>query len=96
MFDAKFFQHTHTQTYQMACVCSVGFGLNCIFIIIVVGVKINSVAFSFCGLVLTEIVPTVFMLMTFGSMSTLKSLFLGGTKSVSSLGSLVSLSSSQE
>jgi len=54
------------KTYIMATVSAVGFILNCIFILVITGGRLNSIVFSFVGLIISEIIPTLFMLTTFG------------------------------
>ncbi|EGG23353.1 hypothetical protein DFA_05485 [Cavenderia fasciculata] len=53
------------KTVSMAIICSVGFLLHCIFIIILVTVKPKNVVFSFIGLVVTEIVPVMTLLFNY-------------------------------
>jgi len=60
------------KTYRTAAVCALGFMLNCLFILIVTGARLNNIAFSFAGLLISEIIPSMFILTYFGVFSMLK------------------------
>ncbi|EGC39926.1 hypothetical protein DICPUDRAFT_14599, partial [Dictyostelium purpureum] len=48
--------------FLLTTICSAGFILHCIFILVIVGLKEPSVVFSFIGLILTEVIPSVTIL----------------------------------
>ncbi|EGC37857.1 hypothetical protein DICPUDRAFT_29604, partial [Dictyostelium purpureum] len=48
--------------FLLTAVCSVGFILHCVFILVLVGIENPSVTFSFIGLVITEIIPSLTIL----------------------------------
>ncbi|EGC40405.1 hypothetical protein DICPUDRAFT_96277 [Dictyostelium purpureum] len=50
--------------FVVSIVCSIGFILHCIFVLVLVS-NINSIVFSFIGLVITELAPTVALLYCF-------------------------------
>jgi len=60
------------KTYRTAAICALGFMLNCLFILIVTGARLNNIAFSFAGLLISEIIPSVFILANFGVFSILR------------------------
>jgi len=65
------------KTYRMVIVCAIGFILNCIFILIITGARLNNIGFSFAGLIISEIIPSVFMLFNFGSFQLVRDLIFG-------------------
>jgi len=67
------------KTFRTAAICSFGFMLNCLFILIITGARLNSVGFSFAGLIISELIPSMFMLSTFGVFNTIKSAITGQT-----------------
>jgi len=72
----------------MVLVCSFAFMINCLFILIITGAKLYNVHFSFAGLLVSEIVPSVFMLTSFGSFDSLKNIIFGDKKSIKSTSSV--------
>ncbi|EGC30029.1 hypothetical protein DICPUDRAFT_158300 [Dictyostelium purpureum] len=52
------------RTIQMAIICSAGFVLHCIFIIILVSVNPSNIVFSFICLIITEIIPVITLFVT--------------------------------
>jgi len=66
-----------SKTYRIAVVCALGFMLNCLFILIITGARLNNIGFSFAGLIVSEIIPSISMLFSFGAINTLKQIILG-------------------
>ncbi|KAK5576726.1 hypothetical protein RB653_007870 [Dictyostelium firmibasis] len=52
------------RTFVITVLCSTGFVLHCIFIIILVSVNPSNIIFSFIGLIVTEMIPVVVLLVT--------------------------------
>ncbi|KAN0050521.1 hypothetical protein ACTA71_003650 [Dictyostelium dimigraforme] len=48
--------------FLLTTICSTGFLLHCLFIIILVALKEPSIVFSFIGLIITEIIPSITIL----------------------------------
>ncbi|KAM9989789.1 hypothetical protein ACTFIY_005831 [Dictyostelium cf. discoideum] len=55
--------------FILSFVCSIGFLLHCVFVLILVAGNVNSMVFSFIGLVITEIVPACSILFCFDQRS---------------------------
>jgi len=72
------------RTYRMVLVCSIAFMINCLFILIITGAKLYNVHFSFAGLLVSEIVPSVFMLTSFGSLDILRKIIFRDKNSIKS------------
>ncbi|EGG20802.1 hypothetical protein DFA_00667 [Cavenderia fasciculata] len=53
------------KTFTMAAICSIGFVLHCIFIIVLVSVSPSNINFSFAGLLITELVPVATLFITY-------------------------------
>ncbi|EFA74821.1 hypothetical protein PPL_11854 [Heterostelium album PN500] len=65
------------KTFLMATICSIGFLIHCIFIIILVSANPSNIIFSFILLLATEIVPVVTLIIAYNQISINKS----GTRS---------------
>jgi len=57
--------NTHKKLFWVTTVCSCSFILHCIFILVLAGLSEPNIWFSFFGLIITEIVPSVFVIVTF-------------------------------
>ncbi|EGC38771.1 hypothetical protein DICPUDRAFT_148469 [Dictyostelium purpureum] len=53
---------TYNRIFLQTSICSVGFILHCIFILILVTGNLNNMTFSFICLIITEIIPTITLL----------------------------------
>ncbi|KAN0050486.1 hypothetical protein ACTA71_003610 [Dictyostelium dimigraforme] len=51
----------HNRIFLLTLICSIGFILHCVFILVLVSGH-SSIAFSFVGLIITEIIPTLTIL----------------------------------
>ncbi|GAM29086.1 hypothetical protein SAMD00019534_122620 [Acytostelium subglobosum LB1] len=51
--------------FLVASTCSVGFILHCIFVLILVGTEPSNIVFSFVGLIITEIIPVISILISY-------------------------------
>ncbi|KAN0034967.1 hypothetical protein ACTFIV_001507 [Dictyostelium citrinum] len=52
------------RTFVITVLCGTGFVLHCIFIIILVSVNPSNIIFSFVGLIVTEMIPVIVLLVT--------------------------------
>ncbi|GAM18817.1 hypothetical protein SAMD00019534_019920 [Acytostelium subglobosum LB1] len=59
--EAKYAQHSIKITVVTLC-CSIGFILHCAFVLVLVAAEPSNVIFSFIGLIITEIIPTISIL----------------------------------
>ncbi|KAM9986263.1 hypothetical protein ACTFIY_010701 [Dictyostelium cf. discoideum] len=52
------------RTFVITVLCGTGFVLHCIFIVILVSVNPSNIIFSFVGLIVTEMIPVIVLLVT--------------------------------
>eukprot|EP01132_Coremiostelium_polycephalum_P003595 gene3595-4477_t len=60
------------KTLAMAIICSSGFVLHCIFIIILASAAPSNIIFSFIGLLVTEIIPVLTLFITYNQIPIMK------------------------
>ncbi|GAM25371.1 hypothetical protein SAMD00019534_085460 [Acytostelium subglobosum LB1] len=60
----KYIQH-QKKIYTITLLCSVGFILHCVFVLVLVFMSRPSIIFSFIGLVITEIIPSTCILINY-------------------------------
>ncbi|GAM18860.1 hypothetical protein SAMD00019534_020350 [Acytostelium subglobosum LB1] len=70
--ESKFAQQQ--KIFLVTATCSVGFVLHCAFVLVLVGAEPSNVIFSFIGLIVTEIIPTMSILYAYnqGHLSVLR------------------------
>ncbi|KYQ90980.1 hypothetical protein DLAC_07869 [Tieghemostelium lacteum] len=80
----------HQKIFIITFACSVGFILHCVFVLILVGAEPSNVVFSFLGLILTEIIPSLSIFYSYNQGN------LSGIKQTTKVSNLQYVNSGQE